>query len=1071
MALTAQEITICRELLDEDKAILFTESELAQRDEGRIRRYWPGIEEQHHDICKEYMRRWGSTLNQAILTVAGITDPVEANGDYYDTGEERYGQPVWLHSSGYSKFIVDISTDTGAYYWKMVRISDGKVLWISSGGSVRLLGVGVHPDPSPLWVVGPDGYLLPVPLSEAPVSITAVSWIAQEVIHEPGPDLEIGVNWEFGPDGVIEPVTGALSMSVKAGIQYHSVTNPKVNFGRVRSGTWRFSGFGIDQDYDGRYRCKGGWAMVQELDLNLVQAAPITESASAWRYVGGPLYDSGSRNVVLELLYVDPASIQSITEENNDSPYDGSIYTVNAGVLEGKWYTVRTVDEIDPATGYGRVLWFLRNHNNEDMIFTHRANPHELRADFFKLNLPSDGIESFKTTYYFDTAGNFYVSTDGVNYTAKNGTAATGTLPADAALLTDTPASRVIASFNASPDDETGEVDIYISLVWFDDHDDKGVIFRGQYGEVSADIELQDVGETRRDAFVNYTYLDASGNWYYCEDVGAGYTAKNGDTTLSGALPADAKKLDEEVEGRQLRVRTTQDRATDQWTVLISARFVSGDVRCGYIDTDERLSYKPSPLASITIDLAYNITKTQLDSAIAHYATTPADGTQRSMSPPRRDAITGLYSFEAIEVASTAVAVAFRIGPEMVYKGYNYPKYPTTDLAAFNADNPEAVGSVPTSDNYYLIGAEWDATLNGGAGGWTCLIDSTSNITQTIDQNEANGTWQWTIRHIAEDSGDSIGPGDLDGNTSFIFEYGDELDFMRYVGRYTQQQITLGAVSLLSYYENVPTNTFGTHSALTNRRKVTPVIRNERVEDGNLSFDLYERVQTPHIQDDDGWYYMGGTESLIRKKEDLANQVIDMMGYGFPRNTLTGVDEGSTIFREILQKDDTDISSADSVGDGKLSLADIIADIAGGGGTYINTTTPILARLQLASKRRRTVHRQRKYFMRRPSESDLDNSAYDGTYSIKEKWDLVKNEQTSGTAPTAEEAITFDIVRVGEQWAVEVMIVRIDDQIYKDGDAFDHFIDSDGNAMLGVSVHVMHNDGTLDAAFTDETEI
>jgi hypothetical protein len=46
----------------------------------------------------------------------------------------------------------------------------------------------------------------------------------------------------------------------------------------------------------------------------------------------------------------------------------------------------------------------------------------------FKFDAADTGLASFETDYYFDAVGNWYISTDGVNYTQKNGSAATGLL-------------------------------------------------------------------------------------------------------------------------------------------------------------------------------------------------------------------------------------------------------------------------------------------------------------------------------------------------------------------------------------------------------------------------------------------------------------------------------------------------------------------------------------------------------------------------------------------------------------------------------------------------------------------
>jgi hypothetical protein len=336
-------------------------------------------------------------------------------------------------------------------------------------------------------------------------------------------------------------------------------------------------------------------------------------------------------------------------------------------------------------------------------------------------------------------------------------------------------------------------------------------------------------------------------------------------------------------------------------------------------------------------------------------------------------------------------------------------------------------------------------------------------VFQQIDQNKDDGTWQWTIRHISETE-DVVGAEDPSTDTSgFIIEYGDPKDFVRYVGHYTAQTITPGSLSLMGYYEDVPANTFGTHAALKDRRKVTPFIKNEKVIDGKFNYDLFERVQTPQINDDDGWYYHGATESLLREKETLARETVYYDGKKLP-----GLGSDDTLFVEIFKNTaGGTIAGADTDGDDIIQLDEIQANAAGGNQMG---TAPILARLQLASKRRRTVERWRKYFARKPTDSDLSGSMDTGTTTIKAAWDAVRNEQTSGTPPDAAEATTFDVVTTQFGWAIEKLVVRIDDQVYRDGDAFDHFFDSTGAAMTGVSALVVHASTGLKTVSTDETE-
>lgn len=772
-------------------------------------------------------------------------------------------------------------------------------------------------------------------------------------------------------------------------------------------------------------------------------------------------YRSSEANLVLQFRNLDPRNLDALVKAS----FSASDYTdikTREDTYSGSWTNVESPSAHDES-GAGIIIWMVTKHNNDDAVFRYHETRDRVITVFKKYRAVESGLDDFRDHYYFDENGMYY-SSDGVNYTKLDAEDVDPAqpLPATARRLNQAVSGRVSEMGTVRREDDR-TTDLQVRIVHTLNSDESGLIFRSTYNQVQTYIELNEVDETRKDDFLQNTYIDSSGNWYSSSD-GTNYTRKNGsDVDPAQPLPASAVDLDGVAESRRFILQPRQDNQTKLWSLLLECSNIDSDVRCSYIGSDTRLVYQPSSGISIKFDFAHNIKKTELDSAFAYYNTTPPDGTERFMGDPRYFPETGLYSYEAREVIKSPVAVSFRVGPETVYLGFNYNKIPTTDVDLFNADNPEAVGVVPESDNYYLIGAKWSGSA------WTCLIDSKSNLFGTPDLNQADNTWNWRIRHIAEVEGNNIGSNpDADHTNAFIFEHGDQLDFERYVDTYTMQEIVSGGLSLLSYFENVPANTFGTHAALTNRRKVTPMIKNDRVIDGKLSFDLYERVQTPRINDDDEWYYYGATESLERNKENLASDMIRRDGGKYPGDGVSNPTKSA--FYEILQKLDTDISDADAGADGKLGLSDIQAD-NDAGTPKIDVSTPILARLQLASKQRATVERRRKYFMRQPTDADLQASAYDGTYSIKQKWDLVKQEQTSGTAPNASKVDTFDIVRVGGgMWAVENMIVRRDDQVYKDPEAFDHFIDSDGNHMAGLSLMVLHADATLNSVFTEETE-
>ena len=527
---------------------------------------------------------------------------------------------------------------------------------------------------------------------------------------------------------------------------------------------------------------------------------------------------------------------------------------------------------------------------------------------------------------------------------------------------------------------------MHISFIWFSDDSEKWTIYQGAYGETRTTVLLEDVSEERRDDFVENTYLASDGHGYYSED-GTNYALKDGEPASGTLSSVGAKGLNEVVEGRQVEIRTQQDRTTRLWTVVVDIRIMSSDKRCSwdYIGSDTRLSYKANRNTSVTIDQAYNVTYTELAAAMAYYNITPADGIRRQISQPRLDPSTGLYSYEAIEV--TVI--------------------------------PEVIGSANPS----------------------------------------------TANHPT---------------TTYVFQFGDQLDYNRFVCKKTGQAITPGALNLLSYFEDVPTNTFGTHAALPNRRKVTPFIRNHVIVDGMLEYELWERVQTPQINDGDAWFYHGATEAYDRRSEMLSNEVISPKGYLFSGVKLdvgTGAYERRNFspFSElILTREGENASVADKDKDGVIGLADLAGSITesipGIAVSDLAETTPILARVQLCSKQRRTVERWRKYFLRKPTNSDLTNCYDSDGVTIMAAWDAVKAVETGGTSPDATTVTTFDIIEEQNGWAIEKLVVKTDTDIYKDDSAFSNFFDSNGDAMTGVSVLVLHSDSSLKPVAPDKTK-
>ena len=123
------------------------------------------------------------------------------------------------------------------------------------------------------------------------------------------------------------------------------------------------------------------------------------------------------------------------------------------------------------------VQFLVRSIDNEnDYIFSFRSTSKQIQSNFFKLNMPTSDIPTFLSDYYFNSAGDYYLSSDGVNYTEKNGSVASGTLPADTYNLQAIESGRAV-NISVSPDDEMDTVSIRAEITWGSDVDESGTRF------------------------------------------------------------------------------------------------------------------------------------------------------------------------------------------------------------------------------------------------------------------------------------------------------------------------------------------------------------------------------------------------------------------------------------------------------------------------------------------------------------------------------------------------------------------------------------------------------------------
>ncbi|MBN2162448.1 MAG: carbohydrate-binding protein [Pontiellaceae bacterium] len=871
-------------------------------------------------------------------------------------------------------------------------------------------------------------------------------------------------------------------------------------------GVWKF----IDAIYSEQ---DGQHLVVVTLEAEINTVAPITQQDSRWRYKGGKERQSGNGQVILELPFCDPATVQDMAKENSYKTYTDAIYTTNGGVLGGKWYSVSQEAMIDPETGYGVITWYLSRYYNQDLYFPWQKSTNERSADFFKLHMPPDTVRDFFETYYFSTDA-FYVSTDETNYTNKNGEAETGGLPAEAKRLNAVVSGRIV-EINEAPDQETNEITLHVAISWASDIDEFGVIYRDKYDAIATDIQLVRVTEARRDAFLDNTYIDsATGDWYYAEN-NPNWTARNGKAG-TGSMPGTVAKLDSTVDGRAVQVRTAYIEEVDRWTVQVQCLHDQSDVRISRITNDSRLTFHTTPNEAMVMDKAFNVSEAQLLEAKGYYESAAPVGTVRNIAVERLP--NGRFNFTAIEVTQDEIITTFRLGSKTTYFGYHSKREPTTDTG-IGGWSVDANGNV-ICETHILIGGYHDAP------DFKTQVDPTTNISPSV-RSETDGTWSWNIE--VEGIGDPITYGlDEDVPTSdVLFKYGIPEDEWHWVGRYLYEDITVGgAVNLTGNYavvkgenaaytdhtkeaENYDSNNggwtqedlslfgegvgmapsysgsdmafqnidfgnagqtstltfrtvapynggahttievrdgamngpllctldctpgplpntarteshaytiqltgvhtlyfvggsvpaspaslnwwtyqegayvegeFGTHGDLTGRRIVIRDLRNEKIVSGKLSYDVYERVITADIEDDDGWFLMGTTESADRNKRTLAS-VVTNKDYG-----------------EI-----------------------------GSGNTILQANTNLFNLIENATMRRKTIYRERKYFVRRPRKTDLQNA---GIYS---EMVTVSNPYKE---PNPNFVRTFDIIKLGDHnFAVERLTVQTDTDFYPDDDA------------------------------------
>lgn len=627
MALTNRELLEAREALAEHRWKQWNADDGTNETSVSVVRYVAGVNEVQLDAFREYLRRWVSTRNQSTFKFC-VSEllPADGNGRYLDSGESSFGHAIWRHEAGTFEFRVALSAESGAYYWQFIRLSDGAVQWISSAGAAVLVEATDSLDPSDYWKVTDAGVLVPINLGDETLSLSTVLWTPSEIVHEVTDDLEVYDDWSFsdagviapggdvthdpaddlmvGDDwgasdvGVIEPVTGEMVVGYDVpehGIQYRSVKNPMVNDGKVLDGIYRMGPLRTLKD-DGSYGRKGSWVIVQTLHLELNIAAPITESETRWRILRGENRRGSSHAEVLELPYCDPEYAKALSEENTSTSYTNEIYTINGGVLSGTWHNIECSYTIDPKSGYATVRWVVSKQANDDIHFAYTNAGSENVVDFYKFDAADTGLASFETDYYFDDAGNWYISSDGINYSKKNGELEDGVLPTDVPSLgnvrTSIPGRMVTVNITRS--EQTRFYRLHAHIEFVEDRSHSLVFYSDAHVLVSEVVQFSDTADLAD--FSTECQVDTQTGAVVVSDVAQG---------------GDYKSLMDSVDGRSVKLGSSYD--AKQGKHRLEARVIQ------YRSSEVFSTYLRNGQSRVVDFYLFGATRTELNAALLNY--------------------------------------------------------------------------------------------------------------------------------------------------------------------------------------------------------------------------------------------------------------------------------------------------------------------------------------------------------------------------------------------------------------------------------------------------------------------
>jgi len=314
-------------------------------------------------------------------------------------------------------------------------------------------------------------------------------------------------------------------------------------------------------------------------------------------------------------------------------------------------------------------------------------------------------------------------------------------------LLTDIPLTGTWYSVkrDAQMNQETGLYEVRWYLSRYDSRE-TGFFYKTSNDETVIQIIKKDCSEEEKDRFFDRYFFDPDGSWYEEDPANAGnYVKKNGDTA-AGAIPATAKQLTEQVNGRLARIQVELNQQTNAWDIDAYVAFTAEDARYSSKDSNQFVM-DSTPIMTSKFDYGFALTKASMDLVEAYYQDGGVTGTQRKIQITRNGAHN--YDYVASEVVIAGFQTKMKVGPNNYYSGFHYPLKPTTDDPA-------------------------------GAGEILLAIAAKNEVSAQIFYNEGDDTWNWFIvEKLPKDE-------QLTGGANPDVQFGVPLKVMR-VWEYTGQ--------------------------------------------------------------------------------------------------------------------------------------------------------------------------------------------------------------------------------------------------------------------------------------------